>query len=612
MDTATASGHVGMGSIPCSGETAFRVWAPFANRVYVEGDFNGWSKTDTPLAWEGNGYWSADVPGAHTGQRYKYVLCLNGLELERNDPYAKDVTGVSEDPAECASIIFDSGFDWGVEPFQMSSWNELVIYEMHIGTFHDPSGPVPGNFQSAIDRLGYLQKLGVNAIQVMPPMEFGGRFSQGYNPAHIFAIEENYGGPNAFKQFVKAAHSCGIAVIFDVVYNHMGPNCLDMWQFDGWHENNLGGIYFYNNEYAETPWGHTRPDYGRHEVRQYIRDNALMWLEEYRIDGLRWDATAHIDKLEKHEGDKKYWKDIPGGWGWHLMKWVNNEINFRHPWKISIAEDLRNNEWVTKGTSEGGGGFDSQWDAGFVYPLRDALIGAFDHDRNMYAVRDAICHSYNRGAFNRVIYLESHDEVDMENRKYRISKAICPGDPYSWWSRKRSALGMILLLTSPGIPMLFQGQEFLEEEGFADECPLDWSNYGAYNGFLQMCRDLIHLRRNWYDHSRGLRGHGITVHHVNNDDKIIAFERYEHGGPRDSVIVVANFADRQYDSYNIGFPREGLWKVRFNSDWQGYDPGFGNHPGYDTAAWPGARDSMPCNGNVGIGPYSVLVLSQDE
>ena len=127
-----------------------------------------------------------------------------------------------------------------------------------------------GEFDAVSARLGHLRKLGVNAIQIMPVAQFAGGQSWGYNPSHIFAVDSDYGGPLAFKRFVRRAHQNGIAVILDVVYNHLGPSDLDLWQFDGWSENGLGGIYFYNDERAQTPWGATRPDYGRGEVRQYL------------------------------------------------------------------------------------------------------------------------------------------------------------------------------------------------------------------------------------------------------------------------------------------------------------------------------------------------------
>jgi 1,4-alpha-glucan branching enzyme len=148
-------------------------------------------------------------------------------------------------------------------------------------------------------------------IEIMPAMEFAGGFSWGYNPANLFAIESDYGGPKAFKEFINAAHDSGIAVILDVVYNHFGPSDLDIWQFDGWGEEGKGGIYFYNDWRAETPWGDGRPDYGREEVRQYVRDNVLMWLHDCRVDGVRWDMTAYIRNVYGNDNDPEH--DIPGG-----------------------------------------------------------------------------------------------------------------------------------------------------------------------------------------------------------------------------------------------------------------------------------------------------------
>ncbi len=600
MGRVVVSPRAGMGAIPHEKGTTFRVWAPHARQVYVTGSFTKPSQKGIPLASEGNGYWSVDALNARPGDEYVYIIVTDAGELRQIDPYAREVTSSVGN-----SIIHDPGFDWGTEVFHMPPWHELVIYEMHIGTFNDRPGGPPGSFNRAIEKLPYLRDLGVNAVQVMPPMEFAGGFSWGYNPSLIFAIERDYGGMKAFKAFIKAAHDLGIAVIFDVVYNHWGPSDLELWRFDGWSENGKGGIYFYNDWRSTTPWGDTRPDYGRGEVRQYIRDNALMWLEEYRIDGLRWDATAYIRNVYG-DGDPAH--DIADGWS--LMQWVNNEIDARQPWKINIAEDLRDNAWITKDTGSGGAGFDAQWDARFVHPIRAAIITPNDGERDVYAVRDAIYHRYDGDAFTRVIYTESHDEV--ANGKARVPEEIWPGHAGSWYSKKRSTLGAALVFTSPGIPMIFQGQEFLEDKWFHDQDPIDWSKRIKYSGILQLYRDLIRLRRNWFDNTRGLRGQHVHVHHVNPTDKMIAFHRWDDGGPRDSVIVVANLANRGYDNYAIGFPRAGLWKVRFNSDWNGYDRSFGNHFSYDTVAGQGEWDGMPCSGNVGIGPYSVIILSQDN
>jgi 1,4-alpha-glucan branching enzyme len=487
--------------------------------------------------------------------------------------------------------------------FTTPPWNETVIYQMHVGTFNDTAGGTPGNFNSVIARLDQVQALGANAVQVLPINEFAGDFSWGYNPADPYSVESIYGGMNEYKRFINEAHARGLAVIQDVVHNHYGPSDLEMWQFDGWQQNNKGGIYFYQDFRSSTPWGDTRPDYGRGEVRTFIRDNIMSWLQEFRVDGLRWDSTVNIRNTNNGMGS-----DIPDGWS--LMQYCNNEIDASQGWKISIAEDLQNNDFITKTTGAGGAGFDSQWDARFVHPIRDAIITGTDSNRNMFSVRDAISAYYNGSATQRVIYTESHDEV--ANGKSRVPEEIWPGNAGSWASKKRSTLGAGLVMTSPGIPMIFQGQEVLEDGFFADTDPVDWTKATTYAGIQTMYRDLIRLRRNWFDTTRGLRGNNTNVHHINNTNKVIAYHRWQNGGARDDVIIVANFGNASYNSYNIGFPRAGTWRVRFNSDWNGYSSDFANTNSYDTTAFSGAKDGMGFNGNIGIGPYSIIIMSQDN
>jgi 1,4-alpha-glucan branching enzyme len=279
------------------------------------------------------------------------------------------------------------------------------------------------------------------------------------------------------------------------------------------------------------------------------------------LDGLRLDSVSNIRSVGG--------RDLPDGWS--LLQWINNEIRASQPWKITVAEDLHNNEWITKDTGTGGAGFGSQWDAAFAHPIRTAIIGGDDAARDMWAVRDALYHRHNAEAFQRVIYTESHDEV--ANGHARVPEEIWPGNAGSWFSRKHSTLGAALVFTAPGIPMIFQGQEFLEDKYFRDTVPLDWSKLKTYAGIQALYRDLIRLRRNGFNQTRGLRGQNLNVHHVNNTDKLIGYHRWENGGPGDDVVMVGNFTNRSYDSYSFGFPRAALWRVRFNSNWQGYSAG---------------------------------------
>ncbi len=393
------SSHLGMGSILYPGGTAFRVWAKFASAVFVVGEFNNWSQTANPLADEGNGYWSVDVSGAQEGQQYRYLIHSQFLSQPqwRTDPYAKRVANDRGN-----GYITSSEFNWGTNQFNLPSWNELVIYELHVGSFYDlNTDGTPGDFKDIIKKLDYLQQLGINAIELLPIYGFPGKTSLGYNPALPFDIESSYGTNSDFKDFVKAAHDKGIAILLDVVYNHWGPEDLDtaLWRTDGWSQDNGGGIYFYNDWRRDTKFG-DRPDFGRPEVRQYIRDNVQMWLNEYRADGLRFDSTVNIRNVYGNNNDPAH--DLPDGWS--LMQWLNDEIDRSQPWKITIAEDLQGNEWINKDTGAGGAGFDAQWGSSFYWAIRNALVNPSDVRRDLYGVKEAILQRFGTNALTRIIF----------------------------------------------------------------------------------------------------------------------------------------------------------------------------------------------------------------
>ncbi len=582
------------GAVPYETGTTFRVWAPNASSVTVAGSFNSWSSTTNPLIDEENGWWSTDVTGANLFDQYRFVI--NG-NIWKTDPRAKDVVNSTGN-----GIIVENDYSWSA--FTPPAWNEMIIYEMHIGSFYDAPGGAPGTWQLAASKLDHLQELGINVVKIMPVAEFPGDFSLGYNPVNIFAPESAYGSPNQMRNFIEQCHQHGIAVIIDVVYNHFGPTDLNhsIWQFDGYSSYpDTGGIYFFEDiDNRSTPWG-DRPNYTVGEVRSYIRDNAMYWLDEFNCDGLRVDGTAYI--RQRDDGG-----DVPGGWS--LMQWINNEIDAAFPEKISVAEDMRDNDWLTKTTGEGGAGFDSQWDAGFHHKVVAALETPDDNNRNMADIAYAIGHLYNGVDTQRVIYTESHDEVGAASGKSRVPSRIWWENPTSYYSKKRSTLGAGLVFTSPGIPMIFMGQEFLETGSWHDNTPLDWNNDTNFAGIKLLYQHLIQLRRNMSDQTRGLLAGNVNVFHVNDTDNVIAFHRWWNGGPGDDVIVVANFGYQGFTDYNIGMPRSGRWRVRFNSDWQGYDSEFGNWNSYDTNAVSGSKDGLEHNANVAVGPYSMIILSQ--
>ncbi|MBN1766315.1 MAG: alpha amylase C-terminal domain-containing protein [Sedimentisphaerales bacterium] len=588
------SSRPGMGAIPYDTGTTFRVWAPNAPSISVVGSFNGWNANSNPLADEGDGLWSADVTGAEILDQYKYYI--DGLW--KTDPRARDVVSSVGN-----GIIVGNSYGWTA--YTPPSWNDMVIYEMHIGTYYDAPGGSPGTWQLAMSRLDHIQALGVNAVEIMPVSEFPGDYSLGYNPVNLFAPESAYGSPYQMRSFIDACHQRGMAVLIDVVYSHLGPTDLDqsLWQFDGFSTYpDTGGIYFYEDDNRYTPWGDTRPNYLTSEVRSFLCDNVLYWLDDYNMDGVRMDGTAYI--RERDIGGP----DIPEGWS--LMQWINDEVDAADAQKLCIAEDMRDNDWITKTTGEGGAGFDSQWDARFHHKVVPALTTSDDQYRNMWEVSDAITHLYNGWDTQRVIYTESHDEVGLSSGKSRVPEQIWPGNADSYYSKKRSTLGAGLVFTSPGIPMIFMGQEFLEDGSWHDDDPLDWSKDTTFAGIKLLYTHLIGLRRNFAGHTLGLLARNVHVFHVNDTDKVIAFHRWWNGGPGDDTIIVANFSYQGISDYNIGMPRGGRWRVRFNSDWSGYDPEFGDWSSGDTYAGSGVKDGLDYNANVGVGPYSIIILSQ--
>ncbi|MCA9260249.1 MAG: alpha amylase C-terminal domain-containing protein [Planctomycetales bacterium] len=594
----TVKKHEGMGPIPHDEGVAFRVWAPNADAMYVIGEFNGWDESAHPMEREDRGYWYASIAEAEIGQAYRYLVVNGEQRLSRIDPYAREVVNSASN-----AVIHDPHFDWGDDDFKLPPLNELVIYELHVGSF-SATPKEPGGFQSVIDRIDHLKRLGVNVIELMPTTEFAGDYSWGYNPADVFAVESAYGGPKGLKNFVKTMHENGIGVLLDVVYNHFGPGDLSLWQFDGWQQNDGGGIYFYNDWRADTPWGRTRPDYGRGEVRQFIRDNAMMWLGDYRLDGLRFDMTLFIRSVR---GDDDPGASLPEGWS--LTQWINGEIRARFPHKITIAEDLQNNEWLTKSPGEGGAGFHSQWDARFVHPVRALLTAVNDEDRSVLALKHALESNYSGDAFRRVVYTESHDEV--ANGKARVPTEIDPESPDSVFAQQRSTLGAALALTAPGVPMLFQGQEFLQDEWFRDSEPLNWELRDEHRGIVRLYRDLILLRRNTAGRTRGLCGQYVHVYHLNELDRVLAYRRWDEGGPGDDVLVVVNLSNNRYEDYRVGFLNDQNWRLRFDSDDKLYSDAFPDVPNGDPIVERQAWDGMPCSASFNLAPYSVLIFSQD-
>lgn len=598
------------------GTTTFRVWAPFVDEVGVK--ING--GVVVPLAKEpghpdpADTVWAGTASGTKAGDKYRYAIKRGGVVREFNDPRAQQLTGfdlpdgfgLNGNDDKPQSVIVDTRFD--MPAFTVPSFNTMVIYELHVGTFNN-------TFSGAVEKLDYLKGLGVNAVEVLPvtqnplfPNHSPPDHDWGYDPVQLFAIKSKYGTPREFKEFVKQCHRRQIAVIVDVVYNHLVENNL-LKAFGGFTTPEIpGGIFLYGGARANTGFG-PRPDYGRPQVRQYIQDNALMLLRDYGVDGLRFDDTIDIrtfgrDRTANAEGAM-------------LLRDVNTSYRTtdpKQPGKITIAEDLQSSGDVTQQTGPVGLEFNSQWDDAMVNVMRDVVTKVNDSDRDLGAVRGVLQKKMAGDVFTRVVYTENHDQVGHPPGQDRLPTLIDHGNHTSIFAKKRSTLAAAVMLTAPGIPMIFQGQEMLETRAFGFKTPtnVDFRRVDDPNtkGIVQLYRDLIGLRRNLTRKTGGLTGQNLNVFHLDDGNKTLAYHRWENGGPGDDVVVLANFSNVPRNDLNIGFPRGGLWHVVFNSGANVYDPTFTNGDSFDTTANPGAKDGLNFNANVSVGAYSVVIFSQ--
>ena len=595
----------GMGSIPYPGGVTFRVWVPNADAVSVEGDFNNWSETANPLVSEGSdGNWSVDVPGAVAGQNYMYVMTTPGFPTQiRRDPYCRLVTGSNYPPdlPTGYSIIYDvSAYQWQSPPFTAPPANQLMIYEMQIATYNGSSG-VQGTFQSAIARLSELKYLGYNAVEIMPVNENAPANSIGYEPTDQFAVaNDTYGGPDNFKALVDACHAAGLAVILDIVHNHWGPWNLTTDQFDGWYDTEYpDGIYFYDEADYASPWG-PRPNYSSTNVAQYIYDSITMWQQEYRIDGFRWDSVSCIYNTCGTDG-------VPLPDGLTLLQTANAQTISQNPAFINIAEDLSGNASTTQPAAQGGAGFLSQWNGNFVSNMRAQLTQTSDSSVDMNLIASAISPAFNNSYLQSVNYTESHNEVSGGDR---LTYLIDPSDPTGWLSLKKSTLGAGILFTSPGIPMIYQGQEFVENEPLKVTLPLQWSLASKFAGIRKLWANLAAARANTTGNTPNLTGDSLDIYQLDNTNKFIAYERYDSQAPGVS-IVVANFTGSTETGVHLGLPASGTWVTRFNSDNTGYSSTFSGSGSKSVKANGAPYAGMPYSGSLTIGPYSLMILSQE-
>jgi len=563
-----------LGATRSAQETTFRVWAPNAMRAEVD------LGSGDRLAMSAQPGGTFGVTTDRPVTRYRYVF--NGT-LNRLDPYCRKLTA---DRAWC-ELVDPNGFAWTTPAFTGPGKNDAVVYELHIGSFAPPAGSTLGTFASAKARLPELADLGINVIELMPVHAFGGNPNGwGYNPHLFFAPKPSYGTPDELKGFIDEAHRLGIAVWSDLVVNHTdGWRAAPLSCFDGHCPNGSWGIYFFGpGQYATTPWG-PRPNYLEPRVTEMLLGSARQWLTEYRGDGFRIDSVSNIRAIDGNG-------TTPGG---KELLVKLNALTHEHG-GLSIAEDLKGYDAITKPSTAGGFGFDAQWD-GFGYDLMNVLVPFADDGRDLGTLEGALKGGFAGDGFTRLLWTENHDTVG--NGGSRLPDKVDAANPESFAARRRSMLAAALLFTTPGVPMLFQGQEQLATGGFTDPpAPLAAATMRGQE-VRAFYKALIALRRA----QAGLRGGDVQILHRNDANKVLAYQRGD-------TFVIVNLRNRAYTRYDFGVNAGGTYRVRLDSDWQqfGSDFGGGQQGPIDALELP--KDGKPFTLPVRLGAYGVVVLTR--
>jgi 1,4-alpha-glucan branching enzyme len=516
----------------------------------VRGEFNGFSLAH-PMTRVGDEF-IAFVPGAAAGDAYKYFF--GATSTWSTDAFAKRL-----DPANFNnSIVVDpEGYDWSTGPFTPPAFQEMVCYQLHVGTFsglNDPNGsaPFPSRFVDVAARADHLAELGVNVVYLNPIHEWPGANSGGYNPAHYTAIESSLGTPEDCKAMVDALHARGIAVILDVVYNHFDAGANLLYGYTG--PSSADNVFF-DTPPADTPWG-PQLDLDDARVRQFVLDAATLMLEEYRFDGFRVDALSAFSF-----GPQPLGSNI-------LLRDLNDLVDVRWAEKLMLGEVFGDDPFFTRPTASGGLGFDSQYHTAFKDAVRNATFDAPFTSPNVGALAFAATRGGELSGVRVFDYFELHDDTWPLNGNQRAVRTIDPSAPHDdAFAVARTKLAHAITLLAKGIPCVLMGTEWLEDNDWEFQ-KIDWSHRTEYAEIFDFYADVIALRTGRDALFADANALGF---HTNETADVFAFERSRPGG--DSFCVLANLGNASFagsGGYRIGLPRAGTWEVVVQSEARRY------------------------------------------
>ena len=518
-----------------SSSIEFKLFAPYNKEAALFGSFSDWK--DIPMEKDEQGYFRTAVELADGVYQYKFRVRSQSWFFEPDqwvdvvDPYATDI----DNPTQNGVIRIKDGekiidtYVWQHDDKPLPQNQELVIYEMHVGDFSGgEDDPYPrGNYRHVIEKLDYLSELGINAIELMPVKEYPGDYSWGYNPRYFFATESSYGPTEGLKRLIDECHGRGIRVFMDGIFNHSEASSpLTQIDHDYWYHHEPRDPD--NNWGPEFNYEHYDENLDLKPAWKFIGDSVHFWINEYHIDGIRYDAARQIANYD-------------------FMHWVTEEARQAAHIKpfFNIAEHIPETPSITNFD----GPMDSCWHDSFYHTVKAHVSGEKFDLEELKDVIDCKRQGF-MGATNVINYLTNHDHerlmVELGNQEILDEAAF-----------KRLRLGAVLLMTAVGVPMIWMGQEFGDYHRLDPEpTKIDWTllKNDSNRGLFEYYKGLINLRKN----NHALYTENIEFLHENPESKVIAYTRWNGEGSR--VVVVANFSDQYLGSYRVpNFPENGTW-----------------------------------------------------
>jgi 1,4-alpha-glucan branching enzyme len=548
--------------------TRFSVWAPNAQRVMVIADFNGWQGDDLALV-PGSGVWARFVEGIGTGTVYKYrILTADGRWIEKADPMAS----FCEAAPSTASIVYESKYlwsddDWMAKRRESQAHQEPIsVYEVHLGSWRRGKTYL----ELADELVEYLTWQGYTHVEFMPVAEHPFEGSWGYQVTGYFAPTSRLGRPDEFRHLVDRLHQAGIGVILDWVPGHFPKDDFALGRFDG------TALYEHSDprQGEHMDWGTYIFNYGRNEVKSFLVSNALYWIQEFHIDGLRVDAVASMLYLDysRNEGE---W--VPNQFGGRenleaidFLRYVNTHLYEREPGVLMIAEESTSFPGVTRPVHHGGLGFGFKWNMGWMNDsLRYLQEDPVNRRHHHHLMTFAMVYAYSENFMLPI----SHDEV-VHGKGSMFGKI-----PQDDWRKLATLRAFYSFMWSfPGKQLLFMGQEFGQSAEFSETRGLDWwqADQQGHHGLKLLLRDLNGLYRSLPALYK-LDNDPAGFQWLSADDagaNVFAFLRSD--GEGQLVACITNFSPAPHDHYQLGLPKPGVWTEILNTD-SAYFQGTGSY-----------------------------------